>query len=158
MNYSNAAHPLLCWDIVVEGMARRNQLHKDLQALNKIHRLNNWGYIQFAYHEALIWENKTIIVTNTQLQIIYATENLLAMNGYHPSEVIGKRPAIFQGPETSVETRKFIKSAIQALQPFNTSIINYKKNGSMYTCHIEAFPIFDINGKLVNFMAIEKAA
>jgi PAS domain S-box-containing protein len=139
-------------------MARRNQLHKDLQALNKIHRLNNWGYILFNYHEALIWENKTIIVTNTQLQIIYATENLLAMNGYHPSEVIGKRPAIFQGPETSVETRKFIKSAIQALQPFNTSIINYKKNGSMYTCHIEAFPIFDINGKLVNFVAIEKAA
>ncbi|MDE3126231.1 MAG: PAS domain-containing protein [Bacteroidota bacterium] len=153
-----APHPLLCWDIVVEGIERRKQVKKDLEAIQQIMLNNQWREVRAAFHEALIWENKTIIVTDSQLNIIYATQNLHAMNGYYPKEVIGQHPTMFQGPATALEARKTIKLAINNLQPFETSLINYRKNGSLYTCHIEGFPIFNQQGIPVNFMAIEKAA
>ena len=158
MENNPTPHPLLCWDIVLEGIERRKQLKKDLEALQNIMYRNEWKEVRAAFQEALIWEDKTIIVTDTQLNIIHATENLHTMNGYWPHEVIGQRPTQFQGPATSLDTRKAIKMAIDALQPFQTSLVNYRKNGSIYTCHIEGFPIFNQSGRLVNFMAIEKAA
>ena len=158
MDYKMASHPLLCWDIVLEGMVRRTQVKKDLEAIQQIMQKNQWREVRAAFHEALIWEDKTIIVTDNRLNIVYATENLHAMNGYWPAEVIGQYPTMFQGPATSVDARKTIKMAIDALQPFETKLINYRKNGSLYTCHIEGFPIFNQEGVPVNFMAIEKAA
>ena len=80
------------------------------------------------------------------------------MNGYKPSEVIGKTPQMFQGKDTSADTRKMIKSAIIQRLPFEAVILNYCKNGEPYNCHINAFPIFNHKKILVNFIAFENIA
>jgi len=86
---------------------------------------------------------------------LMATKNMYKMNGYQSGEVIGKTPKMFQGEATSSQSKKEIRTAIDNLVAFETNIVNYKKDGSLYNCHIEGFPVFNKRGRLVNFIAIE---
>ena len=36
------AHPLLCWDIVMEGTVRRIEFAKDITALQNLMKVNSW--------------------------------------------------------------------------------------------------------------------
>lgn len=150
------AHPLTCWDIIREGRYRSGLFEKDLAALHGIMRKNKW---RFSYPQrlrnGLVWENKTIIVTDPSLLIILATCNMYEMNGYRPDEVIGLSPKIFQGPATDPDEKMRIRKAIRSQSPFQSAIVNYRKDGSRYHCRIEACPVFNSTGELVNFIALE---
>lgn len=150
--------PLLCWDIFMEGYHRRIELADDLKKMQKISMDNSWSPPNIAFDNALIWNNKIIIITDPVLTIIHATENIFAMNGYQPGEVIGHSPKMFQGEATTHAERRIIRTAVDAQKPFDTVITNYKKDGTLYKCHIEGYPIFNRQGTLVNFMALEKTA
>ena len=97
-----------------------------------------------------------IVVTDVNLKIVFASKNIIKMNGYLPSEVIGKHPKIFQGEATNLETSKQIGLAIKNQKPFKQVITNYCKDGSLYKCEIQGFPVFDKSGVLINFIAFEK--
>ena len=58
----------------------------------------------------------------------------------------------------SKEKRAEINQAIATQKPFEATLINYKKNGEIYECHIRSFPIFNKKGELTHFIALEKAA
>lgn len=81
------SHPLLCWDICIEGLQRRMYLAEDLKIIKKIIRESNWHEPLVSLDNSLVWENKVIVITDSKLNIIHATENLFAMNGYKQSEV-----------------------------------------------------------------------
>ena len=99
-----------------------------------------------------------VLVTDANLKIVFASSNIIDMNGYDYKEIIGNSPKMFQGKETSLESRKNIRIAVSQLQPFKEVILNYKKNGETYLCQIEAYPKFDKNGNFVNYIAFETAA
>ena len=149
--------PLLCWDLFLEGYYRKMELADDKNILNKFAAKQKWKH-QFDFDEQLFRFDNTIIVTDPGLHIVYASSNMYAMNGYHPKEVFGKKPSIFQGPETSSSTREIIRKAITAVQPFEANLINYRKTGEPYDCHIRAYPVYNKPGALVNFIAFENVA
>ena len=148
----------MCWDIVMEGISRRNEFSHDIKAIQQLMNHNNWQAPERELDNCIVWENKTLIVTDAALNIKIATKNLYEMNGYKPKEVVGKHPKFFQGEDTCLESRKIISMAIQQQIPFTCDIVNYRKDGRIYTCHIDGYPIFDKAGNLVNFVAIENAA
>lgn len=150
------AHPLLCWDIIEEGRFRRKEFAGDLLLLERLMKKNDW---RFCYERWLdncvIWENKTIIVTDPLLNIVLATRNMYEMNGYLPCEVLGKTPRVFQGATTEPDQKHIIRTAIGNRQPFNAVLTNYRKDGSTYRCRIEGHPVFNVRQQLVNFIALE---
>lgn len=149
-------HPLLCWDIIQEGLSRRAEFAKDIDLLNRLIKEKRWHFTtERALDNCLVWENKIIIVTSPDLHIAFATKNLYEMNGYRPEEVIGRNPKMFQGKRTTAGEKQIIRTAIITLKPFDTVITNYRKDGSIYKCHIEGYPVFDDRHQLVNFIALE---
>ncbi len=100
----------------------------------------------------------SVLVTDSTLKIVFASHNIITMNGYNPSEVIGKSPKMFQGIDTSKETRKRISTAIKERLPFKEVILNYNKTGESYWCEIEAYPKFNATGEFVNYIAFERIA
>ena len=62
------------------------------------------------------------------------------------------------GRVVSKETREKICIAIKDKKPFKEVILNYRKNGEMYYCEIEAHPKFDKDGNFLNYIAFEQAA
>ena len=152
------AHPLLCWDICLEGLHRRMQLANDLRIMQSIMNAGNWHKPLVSLDNTLVWENKVIIITDTKLNIIHATENIFAMNGYRQEDVIHKKPTMFQGAKTEIIEREKIKIAVDKQNPFKSIITNYRNDGSIYKCQIEGYPVFNKKGNLVNFIAIENVA
>lgn len=151
------AHPLMCWDIIQEGQIRRQEFENDIRAINEIRTNNKWDFIYpRTLDNCIIWENKTIIITDPSLKIELATKNMFEMNGYKPEEVVGQTPGIFQGEATTDKEKKLIRDAVRKRHSFESIITNYRKNGTLYRCHIEGYPVFNVEGKLVNFIAFEK--
>lgn len=148
--------PLMSWDIYSNYYQNLKAKNADFSQLTDLKTLYNWDLKLDLFDE--LQNNDTILVTNLDLRIEFASQGVLAMTGYLPEEVIGKSPKIFQGENTSKEKRNMIREAITAQQPFEAVMLNYRKNGETYDCHIRSFPIFNTKGKLSHFIALEKAA
>lgn len=164
--YDNAAHryysalgfkslPLISWDIYGLYFDALCKNYEDVEALRRLSKDNRWSY-SLKFNEALIQKEQVVLVTDTQLTIVHATQNIVAMNGYSPSEVMGKRPNIFQGAQTSKKITRDIRKAVKNQSPFEAVITNYRKDGTTYNCWIKGEPVFDTGGQLVNFIAYEK--
>lgn len=148
--------PLLSWDLYSVFLRNLNGAQHDLSLLNQLSKLYKWNLNLDLSDE--LQANDAIIVTDANLQIVFASKGIAEMSGYQPAEVVGNSPKMFQGEETSFEKRETIREAISNQKPFDTVVVNYKKNGNMYDCHIRSFPIFNKKGELTHFIALEKAA
>jgi PAS domain S-box-containing protein len=150
------AVPLISWGF---SSSYQTEIKNTVLDFNKIITLSvseKWKTTDWNFKSKL--EEKVILITDTNLNIVFASHNMHKMNGYIEAEVLGKSPKMFQGTETVLQTSIEIREAITLQKPFVKQVLNYKKNGEQYHCNIEAFPIFNKKGKLVNFIAFEQAA
>ena len=140
--------PLLSWGQFSSASIERN-------AFESIQK--NWKNKENV-HEIFTMLHREVVITNTRFEIVFATEGVYQMNGYHPSELIGKSPRMFQGELTSQSVKDKIKRAMSQKIPFKEVVLNYKKDGSTYFCEIEAFPKFNKRGTFLNYIAFERIA
>ncbi|MEE3715225.1 PAS domain S-box protein [Tumidithrix elongata RA019] len=97
------------------------------------------------------------IVTNPQGTIEWVNESFQRVTGYTLAEAIGIKPGeLLQGAKTDKETVAEIRYALARRQPFTGEILNYRKDGHPYWIELQINPVFDGEGKLTNFIAIEK--
>lgn len=148
--------PVFSWDFHQELLKELKDSFLDLNSLMRISSKNHWDCKNFDLRAWL--KEEVVIVTDSQLRIVFASKNIVKMNGYDKKEVVGKSPKMFQGVKTNQITSKEIRAAIELQQPFEKTVLNYKKNGETYLCLIKGFPIFDTKGNLSHFIAFEKAA
>lgn len=154
-NRYNTTLPLLSWEFYGEHHTALDRFRKDLNALRKIAK--NWNFKR-DYRREFIEEQSVIIVTNPDLKIIYASQNIHKLTGYSQDEVISNSPKMFQGKDTCLNTISKIRNAIDNGSAFEVSILNYRKDETPYICLIKGFPVYDKGGELVNYIAFEKAA
>lgn len=128
----------------------------DLYKLREIAKQSKWSLPDWDLKTRL--EEEVIIVTDAKLKIVFASNNMVKMNGYLVAEVLGNSPKIFQGKATDRKVSNEINEAIQSQEPFEKTVLNYKKSGEIYYCLIKGYPIFDLKGKLSHYIAFEKAA
>ena len=148
--------PLHSWGIFMEHFQQKTMLGNNMRALEKLAKTWQWAgewYLQ----EKLVQQQHVVLVTDNEQRIVFCSGNMIDMTGYQPEEVIGHAPRIFQGIGTSDITRAQIRKAIMAKESFEADILNYKKNGTPYLCHISAHPVFNHKQELVNFIAFENA-
>ena len=148
--------PLTSWDFYSGHFNSVSHELKDAWSLRQLSEMNQWN-LNFSLKEAINDKN-VLVVTDPKLSIVFTTANMFALNGYRPEEVIGKSPKMFQGKDTCPKTSYAIRQAVLSQQPFDEVVLNYCKDGSIYTCRIKGYPIFDKKGILKNFIALEKAA
>lgn len=152
----NKPMPLHSWDLFGTHFDKFKASLYDGKKIEDFAKKNQWS-VSWDFTAELQKEN-VIVITDTKLNIVFASQNIIEMTGYSSEEILGKNPKIFQGKETSAEQLILIKEAINLQEPFDKTIVNYKKNGEAYLCHIKGFPIFNIKNELVNFVAFERAA
>jgi PAS domain S-box-containing protein len=148
--------PVSSWDFHNDFLGLIKNLFVDLNKLDALASQNKWIRNNWDLKTRL--QEEVIIVTDTKLNIVFASHNMIKMNGYLEAEVLGKSPKMFQGAATDLTILNEIRSAILIPEPFEKTIVNYKKNGDVYGCKIKGFPVFNTKGKLSHFIAFEKAA
>lgn len=149
------ALPLVSWDLFGPYFDKVCKDANDISGLTRLARANKWSY-PGRFDKALTEKEQVIVVTDAELNIVYATHNISKMNGYPLGEIMGKKPKMFQGKDTCRDTVRYISKAVRSNRPFEATLLNYRKNGEPYNCWIKGEPIFDGKGKLVNFIAYEK--
>ncbi len=165
-NYDEAAHkfynsikinslPICSSDFYISFFSTLCNSFNDALLLTQLAKSNKWNY-RNTYDTELIDNDLVIVVTDTQLNIVYASQNIKKMNGYKPNEILGKKPKMFQGTETCKKTTKVIREAVNQRKSFEAVILNYRKDGSSYNCWIKGHPVFNTSGEVINFIAYEK--
>jgi PAS domain S-box-containing protein len=147
--------PLVSWDIYLEGYRKAQTLADDKLALEKLALAQQWKH-KFNFAEQLFKMHNAVLVTTPTMKIVYASSNIEALTGYRMNEVVGSTPHIFQGSETDTSIKAQIRQSVDKRTYFEATLKNYRKDGSMYTCYIKGFPIFNRDKKLVNYIAFEK--
>lgn len=69
-------------------------------------------------------------------EFLFVSKAAWQLTGYWPTELEGKSPAILQGPETSSEDAQAFMSELTSTGLAETKLINVRKNGDIYGCHI----------------------
>lgn len=145
--------PLLSWDVHLQNLSQAKKFQEDLTYLKK---LTTKAKIESDIINEYAENKFVVVVTDLDLNIEYATYNMVDMTGYRPEEVIGKTPKIFQGPKTDSEISKAIRRKVEAREKFEYTIVNYKKDNSVYDCCIKGFPVYDRLGNVIKFIALEE--
>ncbi len=100
--------------------------------------------------------NNAVIITNAVGEIEWVNAGFEKMTGYSAGEIMGKRPASFlQGPDTDPEVRRFMRQRLSEQRSYESELVNYSKSGMPYWVNIAVQPVFDEQGILRNFIAIE---
>ncbi|MFV8269216.1 PAS domain-containing protein [Flavobacterium sp. GT2N3] len=148
--------PVTSWNFHNDFLGLIKNIFVDVNKLGVLASQSKWIHNNWDLKTRL--REEVIILTDTKLNIVFASYNMIKMNGYVESEVLGKNPKIFQGKSTDLAISNEIRTAISLQQPFEKTVMNYKKNGDVYVCLIKGFPIFNRKGKLSHYIAFEKAA
>ena len=98
-----------------------------------------------------------VIISDDHGRIEWVNDAFTQITGYTLDEVKGKKPKDFlQGKETDITAIEKIKDALWSKKSVEQTLINYTKNNEPYHNSLQITPVFDEQGKLKNFIAIQK--
>lgn len=146
--------PLFCWDIVQMYRATSANTQQDFSGLRTIMANRQWS-LDLNFRK-LLQDQYTIVITDPRQTIQWVSSSFQKMTGYSKLEAIGQKPSFLQGKNTDPQQLIYLKEQLSAGMTTQTEIVNYRKNGEEYLCWIEALPVLNRKGELVNYVAIEK--
>lgn len=96
-----------------------------------------------------------VILTDAERRIQWVNDDFTTITGYAFEEVVGKKPSLLQGKNTSMEAIETIRDGLKERCSFKAEITNYRKNGEEYLCRLVIHPIYNYEDVLTNFIAFE---
>jgi len=105
--------------------------------------------------------NAPIVVTSAELnepgpKILFVNSAFTQMIGYSMEEIINQTPRILHGDRTDSSVLKQLRRSLSQGQPFNTEIINYRKDGTEYKVQIYCSPIRNDRKQITHFISIQR--
>ncbi|GHB90849.1 PAS domain S-box protein [Cerasicoccus arenae] len=96
-----------------------------------------------------------VVITDEKGHLTWVNKAFERMTGFYMEDVLGKSPgSLLQGPATEAATNETMKQGIRMGQGFHVEILNYRKSGVPFWVEVEATPVHDVDGRLINFIAI----
>ncbi|WP_294964919.1 PAS domain S-box protein [Sulfurimonas sp.] len=98
----------------------------------------------------------TNIVSKTDLQgvITYANSKFVEISGYSLEELIGKPHSIIRHPDVKSSVFRDLWDTIKAKKVWTGTVKNTHKSGSSYIVEASIFPILDVDGEIIEYIAI----
>ncbi len=150
---SHVFHPLMAWDVMSQT-GFHDPKAKTILKFRELAKLRGWILDTSMFRRK---DFDALVVTDLNQVIEWVSEGFERMTGYSASEVIGRKPKLLQGPNTSLSTKIRIREALVEKRPVEATLLNYKKDGSAYRCRIEVVPLFAASRSPTHFLAFEKS-
>jgi PAS domain S-box-containing protein len=98
-----------------------------------------------------------VVFTDKDIKITWVNRAFEEMTGFDKAEVIGQKPSdVLQGPDTDLTVANQIRERIDAQEVGTFEIINYTKDKTAYWLEVQIAPLFDSDGEIEGFMAVER--
>lgn len=85
-----------------------------------------------------------VIITDLNGRIVGVSRNWVTMCRFDAEEAFGNTPKMLHGPMTNVESALDFSLQIRAGHSCFASILNYKKDGTMFVNHLYGFSLGDL--------------
>jgi len=92
--------------------------------------------------------------SNTKGVITYVNDKFCTLSGYSKSELIGKPHSIVRHPMMPSSVFKELWDTIKSKRAWRGIITNLRKDGKKYVVNSTVIPILDIDGDIVEYIAI----
>ncbi|MFD2937804.1 PAS domain-containing protein [Spirosoma flavum] len=141
-----------------QWIAQQQEQSTDIVMFNQLQALFSWSLTtqqRGSYHQALS-QGHTVIITDANESILWTSQSFTQLTGYGPSEVVGKRPQLLQGPSTDRALLGYVREQLALAQGVEVEVLNYYKGGSPYLCHMRIEPLYSRQGTLTHFASIER--
>jgi diguanylate cyclase (GGDEF)-like protein/PAS domain S-box-containing protein len=92
--------------------------------------------------------------TNPKGVITYVNDKFCEISGYTRDELVGKPHNIIRHPDMSREAFKDLWDTIKTKNSWHGVVTNMKKNGGQYIVDTTVIPILDVDGDVVEYIAI----
>ena len=98
-----------------------------------------------------------VIISDPHGRIEWVNDSFSKSTGYTIGEVLGKKPKDFlQRTNSDISIQKTLSDALSKKESVEVKIVNFTKEGLPYYNLIEIIPVFDDNGKHINFISLQK--
>lgn len=108
------------------------------------------------HHHALGSISQGVVIANSKRSVIDINPAFEHISGYNKAEIYGKSCNVLQGPDTDPNTVAELKSRLDAGLPFNSEILNYRKDGTPFWNELAITPVFDSAGQLSQFVGVQR--
>lgn len=105
---------------------------------------------------AVIQSPASVIITDSSGNIEFVNPKFSQLTGYDIGEVIGENPRILNSGTHAREMYQHLWSTISSGEEWRGEIKNKKKNGEYYWEDVSISPIFNEEGKIVNYVAVKE--
>ena len=99
---------------------------------------------------------EVIVITDPDGNILYVNPAFEKITGYKPSEVVGQNPRILKSGKHDAGFYQQMWDTLSRGRVWSGRLINKKKNGAHYEEETSISPVFDSNGKIVNYVAVKR--
>ena len=150
-------YPVRSYEVFLLDQAQQRAKRREENLFRKLADIFDWNLStqqRNAYVRKLQAGN-TLVLTDTAKTILWASNSFLNMTGYSPTEALGKKPGMLQGPDTDPATVLCVRRALAMAEPISANLVNYRKNGEAYVCQVHIEPLYDNRQKLTHFIAVE---
>jgi PAS domain S-box-containing protein len=130
-------------------------IQKDVEDFTQLSLDNHWR-VDPSIQPFLTTPRFAIVVTDVQECIAWVSSGFTRMTGYTLPEVTGRKPGLLQGEGTSPQTKSRIRMRVNSKKVYSGDILNYRKNGQPYYCHLRISPLYALTGELMHYIAIER--
>jgi len=97
-----------------------------------------------------------VVLADADGLVQWVNAGFTRITGYTLDEIRGRKPGtLLRGPGTDLATVDQIRRALAERRTVHVKILNYAKGGRPYWAAVEIQPLFDEDGNLKHFMAIQ---
>ena len=149
--------PLLCWDIYSQHYFKnleKLEKEKDIKTVNSFAKKEKWNNSKIN----TLFKNQdfdALVITNREQKIVWVNKGFTKMTGYSKQFAVNRTPRFLQGKNTPQAIKKEIRAKLGKNKTFTGTVINYKKDKSLYSCEIKIIPLIS-NKKVTHYLALEK--
>lgn len=128
-------------------------------------QIDDWHLTEVVEHElgrgdpfaaAIRGTRMPMVITNPRLAdnpIVFANKAFQDLTGYARDEIIGQNCRFLQGPDTSPEAVKKIRTSLEAGEDVQVDILNYRKDGARFWNALFMSPVRNADGAIEYFFA-----
>ena len=88
--------------------------------------------------------------------VVYVNDAFAEITGYSLDEIVGKSPAILQGPKTDRAVLDRLNQALSEGRLFHGEAINYRKDGSEFVMEWKIVPIKNEEEVTSHYLALQR--
>lgn len=88
--------------------------------------------------------------------IVYANPAFEKITGYSAEEVLGRNCRFLQGVERDQPHLRVLRRALRESRECSVVLRNYRRDGAAFWNELSVSPVFDDDGRLVNFVGVQK--